>query len=155
MAFGAEYREEEFSLYAGDAASYALGPLASQGFSSSSNGFGGFPKSQTNSQDSYAVYGEIEADINEALTFQTALRYEDYDEFGDTTDYKLAGIYRVTDSFKIRAALSTGFHAPTAGQANITNVTTQNVLGVLVDQGTLPLNSAAGKLASAFIGNQG
>ena len=155
MAFGAEYREEEFSLYAGDAASYALGPLASQGFSSSSNGFGGFPNSQTNSQDSYAVYGEIEADINEALTVQTALRYEDYDEFGDTTDYKLAGIYRVTDSFKIRAALSTGFHAPTAGQANITNVTTQNVLGVLVDQGTLPLNSAAGKLASAFIGNQG
>ncbi len=155
VAFGAEYREEEFSLYAGDAASYALGPLASQGFSSSSNGFGGFPNSQTNSQDSYAVYGEIEADINEALTVQTALRYEDYDEFGDTTDYKLAGIYRVTDSFKIRAALSTGFHAPTAGQANITNVTTQNVLGVLVDQGTLPLNSAAGKLASAFIGNQG
>ena len=155
VAFGAEYREEEFSLYAGDAASYALGPLASQGFSSSSNGFGGFPNSQTDTQDSYAVYGEIEADINEALTVQTALRFEDYDEFGDTTDYKIAGIYRVTDSFKIRAALSTGFHAPTAGQANITNVTTQNVLGVLVDKGTLPLNSTAGALASAYIASEG
>ncbi|GIR72270.1 MAG: hypothetical protein CM15mP74_35210 [Halieaceae bacterium] len=40
IAVGAEYREEEFDLFAGDEASYVLGPLASQGFSSSSNGFG-------------------------------------------------------------------------------------------------------------------
>ncbi|MDA9711689.1 TonB-dependent receptor plug domain-containing protein [Luminiphilus sp.] len=44
IAVGAEHREEEFDLFAGDEASYILGPLASQGFSSSSNGFGGFPR---------------------------------------------------------------------------------------------------------------
>ncbi|MGQ8363901.1 TonB-dependent receptor plug domain-containing protein [Glaciecola sp. 1036] len=155
IAFGAEYREEEFDLFAGDAASFALGPLSDQGFSSSSNGFGGFPNSTSSSQDSTAFYIDLEADVTESLTMQAAVRYEDFSEFGDTTDFKIAGIYHVTDDFRLRAAYSTGFHAPTAGQANITNVTTQNVNGVLVDQGTLPLSSAAGQLAADFIESQG
>ncbi|MEM9402777.1 MAG: TonB-dependent receptor [Pseudomonadota bacterium] len=151
VAFGAEYREETFDLFAGDDASFALGPLADQGFSSSSNGFGGFPNSSSNSQDSTAFYVDLEADITDRFTAQAAVRFEDFSEFGDTTDFKLAGILDVTDTFSIRAGVSTGFHAPTAGQANITNVTTQNVAGVLVDQGTLPLNTAAGQLAADFI----
>jgi iron complex outermembrane receptor protein len=151
VAFGAQYREEEFDLFAGDPQSFALGVLADQGFSSSSNGFGGFPNSTSASQDSVAAYVDLEADVTDRLTLQGAVRYEDFSEFGDTTDYKIAGMFHVTDSFRIRAAYSTGFHAPTAGQANITNVTTQNVAGVLIDQGTLPLSSAAGQLAADFI----
>lgn len=155
VAFGAEYRKEEFDLFAGDPASYALGPLADQGFSSSSNGFGGFPADTSASQDSNALYVDLEADVSENLTLQTAVRYEDFSQFGDTTDFKLAGIYHVSDSVRIRSAYSTGFHAPTAGQANITNVTTQNVNGVLIDQGTLPLFSSAGQLAADFIESDG
>ena len=155
IAFGAEYREEDFDLYAGDAASYQLGPLADQGFSSSSNGFGGFPENTSASQDSTAFYVDLEADLTEALTAQAAVRNEDFSTFGDTTDYKLAGIYRLTDDFRIRGAFSTGFHAPTAGQANITNVTTQIIDGNLIDQGTLPLFSAPGQLAADFIESQG
>ncbi|MEM0909857.1 MAG: TonB-dependent receptor [Pseudomonadota bacterium] len=155
IAFGAEYREEEFDLFQGDAASFALGPLSNQGFSSSSNGFGGFPASTSSKQDSAAIYVDLEADVTENLTAQTAVRFEDFSDFGNTTDYKIAGVYHITDDFRLRAAHSTGFHAPTAGQANITNVTTQNVNGVLVDQGTLPLSSAAGQLAADFIESQG
>lgn len=155
VAFGAEYREEEFDLFAGDPASYALGPLASQGFSSSSNGFGGFPNDTSASQDSTAFYVDLEADVTEALTLQAAVRYEDYNIFGDTTNFKLAGVYRVNDNLRIRAARSTGFHAPTSGQASITNVTTQIVNGALTDQGTLPLFSAAGQLAADFVESQG
>ncbi len=155
FAFGAQYREETFDLFAGDSASFALGPLADQGFSSSSNGFGGFPNSSSNSQDSYAAYIDVEADITQDLTLQAALRYEDYAAFGDTLDYKFAFLYRADDALSIRGAISSGFHAPTAGQANITNVTTQNVNGVLIDQGTLPLSSAAGQLAADFIESQG
>ncbi len=155
IAFGAEYREEEFDLFQGDAASFALGPLSSQGFSSSSNGFGGFPASTSSKQDSTAFYVDLEADVTENLTMQAAVRNEDFSEFGDTTDFKLAGILHVSDDFRLRAAYSTGFHAPTAGQANITNVTTQNVGGQLIDQGTLPLSSAAGQLAADFIESQG
>ena len=151
IAFGAEYREEEFDLTAGDPASYELGVLASQGFSSSSNGFGGFPENTSASQDSTAIYIDLEADLTDALTMQAAVRYEDYNIFGSTTNYKLAGIYRVNDNLRVRFARSTGFHAPTSGQASITNVTTQNVNGVLSDQGTLPLSSAAGQLAADFV----
>jgi len=151
VAFGSEYRKEEFDLFAGDAASFALGPLADQGFSSSSNGFGGFPNSSSSDQDSIAAYIDLEADVTDALTLQAAVRFEDFSEFGNTTNFKLAGLYRVTDAFSIRGAYSTGFHAPTAGQANITNVTTQNVNGVLQDQGTLPLSSPAGQLAADYI----
>ncbi len=151
IAFGGEYREETFELFQGDPNSFALGPLADQGFSSSSNGFGGFPEGFTATQDSYALYTELEADVTEALTLQGALRFEDYSAFGDTLDYKIAGLYEVTPGFKVRASHSTAFHAPTAGQTNIRNVTTQNVGGVLVDQGTLPLSSGAGQLAADFI----
>jgi iron complex outermembrane receptor protein len=155
VAFGAEYREEEFDLFAGDAASYALGPLASQGFSSSSNGFGGFPANTSASQDSTAFYVDLEADITDAVTMQAAVRNEDFSTFGETTDYKIAGVVRLTDQFRLRGAISTGFHAPTAGQASITNVTTQIVNGALTDQGTLPLFSAPGQLAADFIESQG
>jgi iron complex outermembrane receptor protein len=155
VAFGAEYREEEFDLYAGDAASYALGPLADQGFSSSSNGFGGFPRDTSANQDSTAFYVDLEADVTDALTLQTAVRYEDFSAFGDTTDFKLAGLLRVNEQVRLRAAYSTGFHAPTSGQASITNVTTQIVNSVLVDQGTLPLSSAAGQLAADFVESAG
>lgn len=151
IAFGGEYRKETFDLFQGDPASFALGPLSDQGFSSSSNGFGGFPNDTSASQDSYAAYTELEADVTEQLTLQGALRYEDYSAFGDTLDYKIAGLFKVNDSLRLRASHSTAFHAPTAGQANITNVTTQNVGGVLVDQGTVPLSSAAGQLAADFI----
>lgn len=162
IGFGAEYRKETFDLFAGGSNSFALGPLAAsstafpigQGFSSSSNGFGGFPNSSSNSQDSYAGYIDLEGDITDALTLQAALRYEDYSTFGDTLNYKLAALYKVNDNVRIRGTYSTGFHAPTGGQANITNVTTQNVNGVLVDQGTLPLNTAAGQLAANFIENR-
>ena len=155
VAFGTEYRKEEFDLFAGDPASYALGVLADQGFSSSSNGFGGFPNSTSADQDSIAAYIDVETEITDAFTLQAAVRFEDFSEFGNTTDFKIAGMYHVTDTFRIRGAFSTGFHAPTAGQANITNVTTQNVNGVLQDQGTLPLSSAAGQLAADFIESDG
>ena len=155
IAVGAEYREEEFDLFAGDEASYILGPLASQGFSSSSNGFGGFPRNTSAEQDNTAYYIDAEADVTERLTLQAAVRHEEFSNFDSTTNYKLAGLVHVTDAFRIRAAISTGFHAPTAGQASITNVTTQNVAGVLVDQGTLPLFSAAGQLAADYVENFG
>ncbi len=155
IAFGGEYREETFDLNAGDENSFALGVLADQGFSSSSNGFGGFPNSSSNSQDSYAGFVDLEADITDQLTLGAALRYEDYSNFGDTLDYKIAALYKLTDDVRVRGTYSTGFHAPTAGQANITNVTTQNVGGVLIDQGTLPLNTAAGQLAADFIASTG
>lgn len=161
IAFGFEWREEEFEVRAGDPASYALGPLAApssafplgQGFSSSSNGFGGFTPASagTSSQTSTAYYIDVETDVTDAITLQGAVRYEDYDSFGSTTNYKLGGLWRVSDGIRLRSTWSTGFHAPTVGQANVINVTTQFSNGQLEDEGTFPLSSAAGQIAADYI----
>ena len=161
IAFGYEFRNEEFEVRAGDPASYEIGPLAAaspafplgQGFSSSSNGFGGFtPNSAgSNDQSNNSFYVDLEADVTDALTLQAAVRYEDYDVFGEDTNYKLGGLWRVTDNFRLRSTFSTGFKVPTAGQANVVNVTTAFVGGILSDEGTFPLNSAAGTVVADFI----
>ena len=156
VAFGAEHRSETFEIRQGDDASFALGPLAApsaaypagQGFSSSSNGFGGFtPQSAgEDTQENYAVYLDLEADVTDRLTLQAAIRYEDfYDTYGTTTNYKLGGLYHISENTTIRGTWSTGFRVPTAGQANVTNITTAFNGAELVDQGTIPLSTAAGQ----------
>lgn len=156
IAIGFEHRKEEFTIRAGDPASFALGPLTApssafpfgQGFSSSSNGFGGFTTASagTNSQKNYAIYFETETDITDRFILQGAVRYEDfYTSFGDTLRYKIGSLYKLTDNLTLRSTWSTGFHAPTAGQANVTNITTQFSNGQLRDQGTIPLTSVAGQ----------
>ncbi|CAN0285444.1 unnamed protein product, partial [Phaeothamnion confervicola] len=161
IAFGFEWREEEFEVRAGDPASYALGPLAApssayplgQGFSTSSNGFGGFTPNSAgkNSQSNTSYYVDVETDVTEAVTLQAAVRFEDYDDYGETTNYKVGGLWRVTPTISLRSTYSTGFHAPTAGQANVINVTTQFSNGQLEDEGTFPLNSPAGQIAADYI----
>ncbi|QGZ93986.1 TonB-dependent receptor plug domain-containing protein [Terricaulis silvestris] len=156
VAFGAEHRSETFEIRQGDDASFVLGPLAApsagfpsgQGFSSSSNGFGGFtPQSAgEDTQENYAVYLDLEADVTDKLVLQAAVRYEDfYESYGTTTNYKLGALYHITDDFTVRSTWSTGFRVPTAGQANVTNVTTAFDGATLVDQGTIPLSTAAGQ----------
>lgn len=156
LAVGFEHRKETFEIRAGDPASFAIGPLSApssafpggQGFSSSSNGFGGFTQASagSNSQKNYAIYFDTETDITDQFTLLGAVRYEDfYDSFGDTLRYKIGGLYKLTPDLTLRSTWSTGFHAPTAGQANVTNITTQFSNGQLQDQGTIPLSSAAGQ----------
>ncbi|MEE9330573.1 MAG: TonB-dependent receptor [Parvularculaceae bacterium] len=161
LSGGYEWREEEFTITAGDPLSFEIGPLAApssaypagQGFSSSSNGFGGFTPASAGarSQSNTAFYVEADADVSDQLTLQGAVRYEDYDTFGDTTNYKIGALFKATDGVRFRGTYSTGFHAPTAGQANVTNVTTAFNGNVLVDQGTIPLSSTAGQFIADFI----
>lgn len=118
VAFGAERREETYQIKAGDRASYEVGPLAVVGLPSGSNGFPGYSDQQAGKfdQQSWAVYLDVEAELTRQFTLGSALRYEDYSDFGDTTDYKLSARYAFTDDFALRATLSTGFRAPTPGQ---------------------------------------
>ncbi len=172
IAAGFEYRKEEFDITAGDPASFQLGSLAApynaaagtgvegfptgQGFSSSSNGFGGFTTDIASSQSNIAIYGELEGDISDELTLQAAIRWEDFDSFGTTTNWKIAGLYKLSDSMRIRGTYSTGFHAPTGGQVNATNVSTSfSDAGLLQDRGTIPLSSAPGQLAANFLASTG
>lgn len=68
----------------------------------------------------------------------TALRYEDFTTFGDTTNYKLTFQYSMSDEFSLRGSTSTGFRAPTVGQANVVNTATSLVNGELIQSFTAP-----------------
>ena len=146
IAFGAEWRNETFEITVGQEESFTIGPLADQGFSAASNGFPGFSNVAGGSFDrqniSFYVDGEWEPADN--VLVEAAVRYEDFDDFGTTTNYKLAGNWRVTDTFGLRGTVSTGFKAPTPGQSNAFNVSTEFDLEIqeLVNNGTVPATSA-------------
>ncbi|MDP5143440.1 TonB-dependent receptor [Rheinheimera baltica] len=140
VAFGAQWTEETFEVVAGDSASFEVGQFVDQGFSIGSNGFPGFKPEDAgvSSRRNYAFYTDIEAEMTEALLMGFALRFEDYDTFGSTLNYKLTAQYRLTDDWAVRGSHSTGFRAPTVGQANVSNVQTNLESGLLVDSALLP-----------------
>lgn len=140
IAGGYEWHSESFEVTAGDVASYTAGPFTDQGFGIGSNGFPGFKPSAAGvfSRQNYAFYVDVEAQITDEFLVGSALRYEDYSSFGDDTNYKLTAQYNITDDLSIRGSLSTGFRAPTVGQANYSNVQTNLDGGQLVDSALLP-----------------
>ena len=87
LAFGAEYRSEEFSIDAGQAESYIDGGLGTQGFSTSTNGFPGFSPAIAGSfeRTNWAAYVDAEWYPMDQLLLGAAVRYEDFEDFGGTT----------------------------------------------------------------------
>ena len=140
VAGGFEWRQESFEIISGEQASWEQGPLATQGFSVGSHGFAGFsPESQgINKRQSIAAYVDVEAQITDSLLLGAAVRYEDFSSFGDTTNYKVTAQYALTDNLSLRGSHSTGFRAPTVGQANVVNTQTSLVGGELVQSATYP-----------------
>lgn len=140
IAGGLEWHEETFTVTSGDEPSFIAGPLTDQGFSIGSNGFPGFKPSDAGeyTRRNYAAYMDVEAPFTEDFLMGLALRYEDYDTFGSTVNYKLMGQYHVTEDLNVRGSVSTGFRAPTVGQANVSNVQTNLDSGILVDSALLP-----------------
>ncbi len=143
LAVGFEYRDETFKITNGEPNSFYIDNeygLAEQGFGVGSNGFPGFQPGDAgrHKSSSVAAYIDVESDVTNRLLLGAALRYEDYKDFGDTLDVKGAVRFQVTEQFALRGAVSTGFRVPTAGQANLRNVTTEFNMGRLADIATLP-----------------
>lgn len=136
LAFGAEWREETYTAIAGEPSSF---------FGAGASGLKGVTTEDAGgiSRDNIAVYADIEHDVSDALFLQYALRFEDFSDFGDTINGKIAARLRLNDNFVIRGAVSTGFHAPTPGQATVrTTITTaDSTIGgtpILVEEGLFP-----------------
>ena len=141
VAFGLEYRDETFRIDNGEPNSFLIDlNLAAQGFGVGSNGFPGFQPGDAgeNTVRAFAAWLDLESDVSEHVLLGGALRYENYADFGNTLDGKVAVRLQLNDSFALRGAASTGFRVPTAGQANLRNVTTEFSGGFLADIATLP-----------------
>ncbi|MDH3759303.1 MAG: TonB-dependent receptor, partial [Gammaproteobacteria bacterium] len=150
LAFGAEYRLEEFEITVGQEESFLIGPLAPQGFSAASNGFPGFSNIAGGKFDrrNTGLYVDGEWEPTDSLLLGAAVRFEDFQDFGTTTNYKVAANWRITDNFGLRGTASTGFKAPTPGQSNAFNVSTEFDLTIqeLVNNGTVPSTTAVAQL---------
>ena len=165
VAFGGEYRYENYEIVAGQESSYAqytgageVITLATQQpsqdfFGSSRPGgsqvFPGFSPNNELSRDrsSIAGYVDLEADFSESVLVSFATRFENYSDFGSTINFKVSSRVKITDNFNLRGALNTGFRAPSLHQIYFNSTSTifdQN--GDPQEVGTFSNDSRAAKL---------
>lgn len=166
LAFGLEYRKEEFEIEAGEMNAWFIDRpecapgkerdkecrnLGEQGFLAGSNGFPGFGTriASKNNRGSYAAYLDVETNVVKDVLVGVAARFEEYETFGDTLNGKVNARWQATSNVALRGSLSTGFRAPTVGQANVLNVTTAFENGALTDRFTAPPSHPASKLKGA------
>ncbi len=134
LAMGAEIRTDQFSIKSGQAYSYfdydtdELGnSLYQEDRGAGTQGFIGTAPAQAvkESRDVISYYADIETELTKNLIFSTAIRYDDYTDFGDSTNIKFASNWSLTPDFALRAAFSTGFRAPSMQQLYTNNISTQ------------------------------
>jgi iron complex outermembrane receptor protein len=158
VAVGAELRREGYSIEAGEPASYIDGGRPTQFGGRAAPGaqvFPGFRPSdeKDESRTSYAAYVDLEADVHDRVRLGVATRFEDYDDFGSTSDYKVSARFQPVDEVVLRAAIATGFRAPSLGQSFFSAVSTNflAVNGVLqpFEVGTFPVSSPVAQALGA------
>ncbi|MGY6627716.1 MAG: TonB-dependent receptor plug domain-containing protein [Oceanicaulis sp.] len=139
VAYGVEYRNENFQIGAGEPNSYFGVP----GLAGGSQVFPGFqPQNAVDaSRDSWGAYIDLEADINDRLTLSGAVRYENYSDFGDTLNAKIAGRFELTENAALRGSVSTGFRAPSLHQSHYTATSTVFINNIATETGTFAVDS--------------
>ena len=106
MAAGAEYREESISDVPDD--QFQRGLI-----------FGTEAVSAAASRDLWSAYVEFSVPLHESLELSLAGRYDDYSDFGDTTNPKVALRWAPIDELAFRASWGTGFRAPSLAQIGL------------------------------------
>ena len=156
FAFGGEHRIEKYEITAGEVGSYAtydtsgnpitnpttqfapIDPISGNPRPGGSQGFPGFsPQNEVNKQrTSNAAYVDAELDVSDEFLLGTAIRYENYSDFGNTVNLKLAYKWKITDNISLRGSFGTGFRAPSLAQiyfnTSFTNFTSSGATEVLL-----------------------
>jgi iron complex outermembrane receptor protein len=163
LAFGGEYRYENYKVNAGKENSYAsydiFGNVVTAGtpknelvtdfFGSTrpagSQVFPGFSPDNavSGNRNSVAAYADVELEPTDWWLVEGALRYENYSDFGSTFNYKFATNVRLADNFNWRGAVSTGFRAPSLAQIYYSSTSTLIQKGQTTQVGTFRNNSEA------------
>ncbi len=106
VAFGAEYREETISDNPDD--QFLRGEV-----------FGTEATQAIGSRDNTAFFAELAIPVLETLEIQLAARYEDYSDFGTTTNPKISFLWSPTEDLSLRGSWGTAFRAPSLSQLGL------------------------------------
>lgn len=159
LALGAEYRYENYKIFAGEEGSYKN--FKPGKFYTDSNGDDiyvaggsqGFPGYQPGdvvsaNRSVFGLYVDGEYDVTSKWLLNGAVRFENYNDFGSTVNGKIATRYKVAPGFNLRGSFSTGFRAPSLQQINFsssfTTVQAGNIAEVKIAPNYSSLAAAAG-----------
>lgn len=175
VAFGGEYRYENYQIEEGEKASYTnYGKARQVGvdangnpilipdsngnintlFASNGQALGGgaqafpgfLPENAIDaSRNSFAAYIDTELNISPEWMVTAAARFENFSDFGSTINGKIATRYKV-GNLVFRAAASTGFRAPSLHQSNFSATSSLFLDGAIQNSGTFTNTSRVAQL---------
>ena len=168
IAFGAEYRTENFNIFSGEEGSYGTydtsgrliidpatqtqptDPESGDPRPGGSQGFPGYsPANEVDrSRSNVSLYADAEFDLTETLLVSAAARFENYSDFGSTINGKLSSRLKLSDNFNLRGSVSTGFRAPSLAQIyynlRFTNFVGGEALESLLSPNNSPVTASFG-----------
>lgn len=113
IALGSEFRQESFTIIAGDTASYGSGGADS---------FPGYGENLAITATRYNIggYADVSFDITKQFLINATARVEKYSDFGNAFVWKASSRYKMLDDkLTLRSSISTGFRAPSLQQINL------------------------------------
>lgn len=161
LAFGAEYRTENFTIFAGEEGSYGTfdvdgriitdpanqiqptDPITGDFRPGGSQGFPGYsPANEVDrNRSNIAIYADTELEFTDSFLLAGALRFEEYSDFGSTFNGKLAARLKASENINVRGSVSSGFRAPSLAQIYYNLLFTNFVGGQALDTQLSPNNS--------------
>ncbi len=155
VAVGGEFRIDNYRLFAGEEGSYRNYGIMDQvvdgevvsvdtlGRPGGSQGFPGFqPDNEVDEvRSNLAAYADVSADLSRAWMVSAAGRFEEYSDFGQTINARLASRLELArllplpmDNLVMRSSVSTGFRAPSLPQIYYNTTFTDFVGGEAIDK---------------------
>ncbi|HEX6088260.1 MAG TPA: TonB-dependent receptor [Thermoanaerobaculia bacterium] len=139
VAWGVEWRRDGFEQIAGEPNSYINGGVRDRFGNVAPAGAQVFPGFQPSnevdvSRDSRSFYVDLEGDVLPMLRLGVAGRYENYSDFGDTTNGKITARFSPMKELILRGSASTGFRAPSLSQGNWSAISTNFLLNPATGQ---------------------
>ena len=118
VSLGSEFRNDNYNIVGGEESSWKRyedkGVKANGG---AQNLPGIRPENVVSaSRTNFGIYGDFEVNVTNSWLIATALRFENYSDFGGTLIGKIASRIVATDALSFRGAFSSGFRAPSLAQ---------------------------------------
>lgn len=118
LSLGSEFRTDYYGIVAGEESSWRHYGT-DQDIAGGAQNFPGIraENALNASRTNLGVYGDVEVNVTNSWLIATALRYENYSDFGGTLNGKIASRIKANDILSFRGSFSSGFRAPSLAQS--------------------------------------